>query len=69
MASHPLFAKELPEGPNGDLPPLLEALRQVKYDETENSPEELARNYKADGNHLFKQQNYRSVRSWTDLVY
>ena len=57
MAEHPLFASSSAD--NGDLPPLLEALRQIKYDETENSPEELARSYKEDGNHLFKKHDYR----------
>lgn len=62
MADHPLFAQQLPDGATrGNLPPLLEALRQVKYDEAENSPEELARNYKDDGNHLFKEKSYRFV--------
>ena len=57
MAEHPLFASTSAE--TGELPPLLEALRQIKYDETENSPEELAKSYKEDGNHLFKKQDYR----------
>lgn len=70
MADHPLFAKELPgDGSGADLPPLLEALRQVKYDETDNSPESLARAYKDDGNHLFKQQNYRYVTTYVLFPY
>ncbi|XP_022672403.1 tetratricopeptide repeat protein 4-like isoform X2 [Varroa destructor] len=72
MADHPLFAQQLPDGATrGNLPPLLEALRQVKYDEAENSPEELARNYKDDGNHLFKEKSYRlrsDLRIVTTLV-
>lgn len=71
MADHPLFAQQLPDGATrGNLPPLLEALRQVKYDEAENSPEELARNYKDDGNHLFKEKSYRAaVASYSEGIY
>ncbi|OQR76310.1 tetratricopeptide repeat protein 4-like [Tropilaelaps mercedesae] len=70
MAAHPLFAQQLPGGGTGsELPPLLEALRQVKYDETDNSPEELARSYKDDGNHLFKEQQYRAaVASYSEGI-
>jgi len=50
--------KELPK--EGEpLPPLLEALQQLKYSEDDNTPEELALNYKEDGNFHFKLKKYR----------
>lgn len=37
MQEHPLFTTDLPEG--AELPPLVEALQQLKYDSEMNGPE------------------------------
>ncbi|XP_054710563.1 DNA polymerase interacting tetratricopeptide repeat-containing, protein of 47 kDa-like [Uloborus diversus] len=58
MEKHPMFmSKAVKEGQ--DLPPLVEALQQLKYDPDTNSPEELAKSYKEDGNQNFKRKKYR----------
>ena len=50
--------KEMPK--EGEpLPPLLEGLQQLKYSEDDNTPEELALNYKEDGLFHFKLKKYR----------
>lgn len=36
MEKHPFFMTKLPE--DGKLPPLLEGIQQLKYDDNENSP-------------------------------
>uniref|UniRef100_A0A131XM59 Putative hsp90 co-chaperone cns1 n=1 Tax=Hyalomma excavatum TaxID=257692 RepID=A0A131XM59_9ACAR len=65
MDQHPLFAKKLPDGE--ELPPLVEALQQLKYDTELNGPEDLAEQYKTDGNHNFKLKKYRwAVISYTE---
>ncbi|KAL1117179.1 hypothetical protein AAG570_004506 [Ranatra chinensis] len=66
MAKHPFFMTEQPnEGEK--LPPLMEGLQQLKYDSSVNSPEELASNYKEDGNFNFKCKNYRkAILSYTE---
>lgn len=40
MEKHPFFMKKVPE-PGDELHPLMEGLQQLKYDESENSPEGL----------------------------
>lgn len=58
MQEHPLFMTGVvKEG--SEMPPLLEALQQLKYDPAENTVEELASNYKDDGNQNFKNKKYR----------
>ncbi|KAK8781656.1 hypothetical protein V5799_017003 [Amblyomma americanum] len=65
MEEHPLFATKLPE--SGDLPPLVEAMQQLKYDTEMNGPEELAEQYKDDGNNNFRLKKYRwAVASYTE---
>lgn len=65
MEEHPLFATKLPD--NADLPPLVEAMQQLKYDAELNGPEDLAEQYKADGNNNFKLKKYRwAVISYTE---
>lgn len=65
MEKHPLFmTKPLEDGQ--ELPPEVEALQQLKYDPDENTPEELAKSYKDDGNRNFKVKKYRwAVDSYT----
>lgn len=58
LQSHPFFMTEMPD-PSKPLPPLLEAFQQLKYSETDNTPHELASNYKEDGVYHFKLKKYR----------
>ncbi|KAJ8973926.1 hypothetical protein NQ317_001132 [Molorchus minor] len=68
MAKHPFFMKEAPK-PGDELHPLYEGLAQLKYDPDENEPEELAQNYKEDGNFNFKYKNYRlAILSYTEGI-
>lgn len=65
---HPFFMKKSPE-PGDELSPLMEGLQQLKYDENENTPEELAANYKEDGNFNFKCKKYRlAILSYTEGI-
>lgn len=66
MEKHPFFMTKSPvEGE--ELSPLMEGIQQLKYDESENTPEELAATYKEDGNFNFKYKKYRvAVISYTE---
>jgi len=66
MEQHPFFMQKLPE--EGEpLPPLLEAIQQLKYDPNENTSEELAISYKEDGNFNFKLKKYRfAIANYTE---
>lgn len=65
MEEHPLFTKKLLD--TGELPPLVEAMQQLKYDTELNGPEDLAEQYKEDGNNNFKLKKYRwAVASYTE---
>lgn len=62
MDKHPFFMKELPKDMNPDnLDPLLVGLQQLKYGEDDNTPEELAKNYKEDGNWNFKYGKFKTA--------
>ncbi|XP_012289058.1 tetratricopeptide repeat protein 4 [Orussus abietinus] len=66
MDKHPFFMKESPN-PGEELSPLMEGLQKLKYDESENTPEELANNYKDDGNFNFKHKKYRlAILAYTE---
>ncbi|KAK9302053.1 hypothetical protein QLX08_005793 [Tetragonisca angustula] len=68
MEKHPFFMKKAPE-PGEELSPLMEGLQQLKYGEDENTPEELANNYKEDGNFNFKYKKYRlAIMSYTEGI-
>ncbi|CAD1478675.1 unnamed protein product, partial [Heterotrigona itama] len=68
MEKHPFFMKKAPE-PGEELSPLMEGLQQLKYGEDENTPEELANNYKEDGNFNFKHKKYRlAIVSYTEGI-
>ena len=54
---HPLLMTKPPENPN-EIPPLVEAMRQLKYGEDCNTPEELAKQYKLDGNDAYKKKQF-----------
>ncbi|KAJ8669310.1 hypothetical protein QAD02_000569 [Eretmocerus hayati] len=58
MEKHPFFMKEMPENPL-EMSPLMEGLQQLKYSEEYNTPNELALNYKEDGNFNYKHKKYR----------
>lgn len=62
MEEHPLLMTKPPENPD-DIPPLVEAMRQLKYGEECNTPGELANQYKLDGNQLFKQKKFHDARA------
>ncbi|KAL0861581.1 hypothetical protein ABMA27_009080 [Loxostege sticticalis] len=67
MDKHPFFMKTTPE--NGELSPLAEGLAKLKYDPEENTPLELASNYKEDGNFNFKHKNYRlAIMGYTEGI-
>lgn len=57
MEDHPLFTKGFNEGQ--ELSPLLQGIQDLKYSPDENTPAELAANYKEDGNFNFKCKKYR----------
>ncbi|CAK9829203.1 DNA polymerase interacting tetratricopeptide repeat-containing, protein of 47 kDa [Anthophora retusa] len=68
MEKHPFFMKKAPE-PGEELSPLMEGLQQLKYGEDENTPEELAYNYKEDGNFNYKYKKYRlAILSYTEGI-
>ena len=65
MANHPFFKKQFEDGE--ELSPLMQGLQDLKYSVDENTPEELAKNYKEDGNFNFKCKKYRfAVASYTE---
>ncbi|XP_011630804.1 tetratricopeptide repeat protein 4 [Pogonomyrmex barbatus] len=68
MEKHPFFMKKAPE-PGEELSPLMEGLQKLKYGEDENTPEELATNYKEDGNFNYKYKKYRlAILSYTEGI-
>ncbi|XP_078041559.1 DNA polymerase interacting tpr containing protein of 47kD [Augochlora pura] len=68
MEKHPFFMKEPPK-PGDELSPLMEGLQQLKYGEDDNTPEELANNYKEDGNFNYKHKKYRlAILSYTEGI-
>jgi len=63
--THPIFMTKSPENPQ-ELPPMVEAIRQLKYDPQFNSKEELAEKYKKEGNENFRLMKYRwAIESFT----
>ena len=72
MESHPFFAsndKILEDAAKGKLNPMMEGLQNLKYSAEENSSEELAKNYKDDGNFQFKLKKYRlAVAAYTEGI-
>lgn len=68
MEKHPFFMKTPPK-PGDELSPLMEGLQQLKYGKDENTPEELANNYKEDGNFNYKYKKYRlAILSYTEGI-
>ncbi|RWS24171.1 tetratricopeptide repeat containing cytosolic Fe-S cluster assembly factor-like protein, partial [Leptotrombidium deliense] len=65
---HPIFMTKAPND-NDELPPLVEAIQQLKYDPEVNSKADLALNYKEDGNENFKLKKYRwAIDSYTEGI-
>lgn len=65
LEEHPLLMTKPPEDPN-KIPPLVEAMRQLKYSEDCNSKEELAKQYKLDGNENYKMEKFHdAIASYT----
>ena len=67
MEQHPFFTSKLEGG--AELSPLMQGLQDLKYSPEENTPEELAANYKEDGNFNFKCGKYRfAVASYSEAL-
>ena len=67
MDKHPFFTKNQNVGYESH--PMVDALRQLKYDEEFNSKKELVNNYKEDGNENFRQKKYRwAVDSYSKAI-
>ena len=58
MDKHPFFMKKAPQ-PGDEVHPLFEGLQKLKYDPEENTAEDLAMNYKEDGNFYMKHKKFR----------
>ncbi|KAF8786261.1 Tetratricopeptide repeat protein 4 like protein [Argiope bruennichi] len=66
--THPAFRTQ-PIKEGEELPPLIEALQNLKYDPEENTAEELAEAYKCDGNENFRLKKYRwAVDNYTKAL-
>ena len=53
----------------GELDPMMKGLQDLKYSPDENTKEELAKNYKEDGNFQFKLKKYRlSIAAYTEGI-
>lgn len=72
MESHPFFASNqalLEDASKGQLSPLMQGLQELKYSPEENSADELAKNYKDDGNFQFKLKKYRlAIAAYTEGI-
>lgn len=68
MEQHPFFMTKMPDDPNAELPPAVEALRQLKWDALDG-PLERAVELKNQGNIYFKAKNYKyAVDSYTQAL-
>uniref|UniRef100_A0A1A9ZPI1 Cns1/TTC4 wheel domain-containing protein n=1 Tax=Glossina pallidipes TaxID=7398 RepID=A0A1A9ZPI1_GLOPL len=66
MEKHPFFMRKAPQ-PGDEVHPMLVGLQNLKYDPEENTKEELALNYKEDGNFYMKHKKFRmAVYSFTE---
>ena len=69
MANHPFFANQQSLQNQEELSPLMKGLQDLKYSPDENTPSELAANYKEDGNFNFKCKKYRmAVIAYTEGI-
>ncbi|EDW02127.1 DNA polymerase interacting tetratricopeptide repeat-containing, protein of 47 kDa [Drosophila grimshawi] len=68
MDKHPFFMKKAPQ-PGDEVHPMFEGLQKLKYDPEENTLDELALNYKEDGNFYMKHKKFRmAVYSFTEGI-
>ncbi|XP_062133741.1 DNA polymerase interacting tetratricopeptide repeat-containing, protein of 47 kDa [Drosophila sulfurigaster albostrigata] len=68
MDKHPFFMKRAPQ-PGDEVHPMFEGLQKLKYDPEENTLEELALNYKEDGNFYMKHKKFRmAVYSFSEGI-
>ncbi|XP_017836014.1 DNA polymerase interacting tetratricopeptide repeat-containing, protein of 47 kDa [Drosophila busckii] len=68
MDKHPFFMKKAPQ-PGDEVHPMFEGLQKLKYDPEENTREELALNYKEDGNFYMKHKKFRmAVYSFSEGI-
>ncbi|XP_017010044.2 DNA polymerase interacting tetratricopeptide repeat-containing, protein of 47 kDa [Drosophila takahashii] len=68
MDKHPFFMKRAPQ-PGDDVHPMFEGLQKLKYDPEENTRDELALNYKEDGNFYMKHKKFRmAIYSFTEGI-
>ncbi|XP_036333101.1 DNA polymerase interacting tetratricopeptide repeat-containing, protein of 47 kDa [Rhagoletis pomonella] len=68
MEKHPFFMKKAPQ-PGDEVHPMFEGLQKLKYDPEENTAEELALNYKEDGNFYMKHKKFRTaIYSFTEAL-
>uniref|UniRef100_A0A1A9VZE2 Tetratricopeptide repeat protein 4 n=1 Tax=Glossina brevipalpis TaxID=37001 RepID=A0A1A9VZE2_9MUSC len=66
MEKHPFFMRKAPQ-PGDEVHPMFVGLQKLKYDPEENTKEELALNYKEDGNFNMKHKKFRmAVYSFTE---
>lgn len=66
MEKHPFFMRNTPQ-PGEEVHPMLVGLQKLKYDPEENTKDELALNYKEDGNFYMKHKKFRmAVYSFTE---
>lgn len=66
MEKHPFFMKKAPQ-PGEEVHPMFEGLQKLKYDPEENTTEDLALNYKEDGNFYLKHKKFRmAIFSYTE---
>ena len=66
MEKHPFFMKKAPQ-PGDEVHPMFEGLQKLKYDPEENTAEDLALNYKEDGNFYMKHKKFRmAILSFTE---
>ena len=60
--------KKTPQ-PGDEVHPMFEGLQKLKYDPEENTKEELALNYKEDGNFYMKHKKFRTaIYSYTEGI-
>ena len=59
MQKHPFFANQNAYDGSQELSPLMKGIQELKYSPDENTPTELANNYKEEGNFNFKCKKYR----------
>ncbi|KAH8267366.1 hypothetical protein KR026_001067 [Drosophila bipectinata] len=68
MDKHPFFMKKAPQ-PGDEVHPMFEGLQKLKYDPEENTRDELALNYKEDGNFYMKHKKFRmAVYSFSEGI-